>query len=246
MPSLSELKIRIFADGADYDSLIALSRKPYIKGFTTNPTLMRKANVSDYEGFARRVLADIKDRPISFEVFADDFDEMRAQALTIAAWGPNVNVKIPVTTTKGVFAGPLIRELSNDGVVLNVTAVFTVDQVRRIAEALNPKVAAIVSIFAGRIADSGVDPMPIMSEARSILARLPKAELLWASPREVLNLFQADQVGCHIVTVTSDILGKLQNIGKDLDEFSLDTVKMFHNDASSAGYTIRTHVQAGA
>jgi len=240
------INIKLFADGADLAQMIEMYAVPAIAGFTTNPTLMKKRGVTAYAAFARRVLASIPDRPVSFEVFADELDEMEAQARVIATWGGNVNVKIPVTNTKGVFAGPLIRELSNDGVVLNVTAVFTVDQVRRIAEALDPKVPAIVSIFAGRIADSGVDPIPIMSEARSILARLPKAELLWASPREVLNLFQADQVGCHIVTVTSDILGKLHNIGKDLDEFSLDTVKMFHNDASSAGYTIRTHVQAGA
>jgi len=240
MPRLEDLKIRVFADGADYDSLMELSRKPYIKGFTTNPTLMRKANVSDYEAFARKVLASIQDRPVSFEVFADDFAEMRAQALEIATWGPNVNVKIPVTNTRAEFAGELIRELSGEGVVLNVTAVFTPEQVRRIAAALNPNVAAIVSVFAGRIADSGVDPVPIMRECRSILASLPHAQLLWASPREVLNLFQADQCGCDIVTVTSDILCKLANIGKPLDQFSLETVQMFYKDASAASYTIAT------
>lgn len=240
MPQLSDLRIRIFADGADYESLMDLSRKPYIQGFTTNPTLMRKANVSDYEAFARKVLESIQDRPVSFEVFADDFDEMRAQAMEIASWGPNVNVKIPVTNTRGEFAGDLIRELSSAGVVLNVTAVFTPEQVRRIAAALNPKVGSIVSVFAGRVADSGVDPVPIMRECRSILERLPKAQLLWASPREVLNLFQADEIGCHIITVTSDILGKLGNIGKTLEQFSLETVQMFHRDASAASYTIRT------
>lgn len=238
MPQLSDLRIKIFADGADYESLMALSQKPYIRGFTTNPTLMRKANVLDYGAFARRVLASIQDRPVSFEVFADDFDEMRAQALEIASWGPNVNVKIPVTNTRGEFSGELIRQLSAEGVVLNVTAVFTPDQVDRIAAALSPHTAAIVSVFAGRIADSGVDPVPLMRKCRSILEPLPKAELLWASPREVLNLFQADETGCHIVTVTSDILSKLNNIGKSLDQFSLETVRMFYQDAASAHYTI--------
>jgi transaldolase len=240
MPTLDDLRIRIFADGADYDSLMALSRKPYIKGFTTNPTLMRKANISDYEEFARRVLESITDRPVSFEVFADDFNEMRAQALEIASWGPNVNVKIPVTNTRREFTGELISSLCKEGVVVNVTAVFTTEQVRRIASVLDPKVPAIVSVFAGRVADTGVDPVPLMREARSILATLPRTDLLWASPREVLNLFQADEAGCHIVTVTSDLLAKLGNIGKSLEDFSLETVQMFHKDASAANYTIRT------
>jgi transaldolase len=238
MPSVADLKIKIFSDGADYDSLMSLYAKPYIKGFTTNPTLMRKATVANYEEFARKVLAVIKDRPISLEVFADDFDEMEAQALVIASWGKNVNVKIPVSNTRREFSGKLIERLCARGVVVNVTAVFTPEQVLQIARVLNPEVSAIVSIFAGRIADTGVDPVPIMKEALSILSDYPKAELLWASPREVLNLFQADEIGCHIITVTSDVLGKLTNVGKDLSDFSLETVKMFYSDAASANYSI--------
>lgn len=238
MPSLAELKIKIFADGADYESLIALAAKPYIKGFTTNPTLMRKANVSDYEAFARRVLDVIRDRPVSFEVFADEFAEMRAQALTIASWGSNVNVKIPVTNTKGQSSRELVQELCAEGVAVNVTAIFTLEQVRSMVSALNPEVPAILSVFAGRVADTGVDPVPLMKEARMLLAGAPKAELLWASPREVLNLFQADEAGCHIITATSDILGKLNNLGKSLEEFSLETVQMFYRDAAAANYRI--------
>jgi transaldolase len=238
MPNVADLKIKIFADGADYDSLMSLYAKPYIRGFTTNPTLMRKANVTDYEEFARKVLAVIKDRPISLEVFADDFDQMEAQALAIASWGHNVNVKIPVTNTRREFSGKLIERLCARGVVVNVTAVFTLEQVRQITKVLDPEVPAIVSVFAGRIADTGVDPVPIMKEALSILSCHPKAELLWASPREVLNVFQADEIGCHIITVTSDVLAKLSNVGKDLTEFSLDTVKMFYDDAASASYSI--------
>jgi transaldolase len=238
MPDLNDLRINIFADGADFESLISLSRRPYIRGFTTNPSLMRKANVADYEVFARKVLAAIVDKPVSLEVFADDFVEMKAQALTIAGWGPNVNVKVPVTNTQGRFSGDLIQELCAEEVIVNVTAIFTLDQIRNVAALLNPKVPAIVSVFAGRIADTGVDPVPLMREAKAILSGLPKAQLLWASPREVLNLFQADEAGCDIVTVTSDILNKLSFIGKDLAEFSLDTVKMFYNDAASSNYKI--------
>ena len=238
MPNVADLKIKIFADGADYDSLMSLYAKPYIRGFTTNPTLMRKANVTDYEEFARKVLAVIKDRPISLEVFADDFDEMEAQALAIASWGHNVNVKIPISNTRREFSGKLIERLCARGVVVNVTAVFTLEQVRQIARVLDPEVPAIVSVFAGRIADTGVDPVPIMKEALSILSNHPKAELLWASPREVLNVFQANDIGCHIITVTSDVLAKMNNVGKDLTEFSLDTVKMFYSDAASASYSI--------
>ncbi len=243
MPEVADLKIKIFADGADFDNLMSLYAKPYIRGFTTNPTLMRKANVANYEEFARKVLTVIKDRPISLEVFADDFDEMEAQALAIASWGHNVNVKIPVSNTRNEFSGKLIERLCARGVVVNVTAVFTLDQVRRVAMVLDPNTPAIVSVFAGRIADTGVDPVPIMKEALSILSARPKAELLWASPREVLNVFQADQVGCHIITVTSDVLAKLSNVGKDLEDFSLDTVKMFYNDAVSANYSIEVPVR---
>jgi transaldolase len=238
MPSVSELKIKIFADGADYDSLMSLYAKPYIKGFTTNPTLMRKANVANYEEFARKVLAVINDRPISLEVFADDFDEMEAQALAIASWGKNVNVKIPVSNTRGEFSGKLIERLCARQVVVNVTAVFTLEQVQQIAGVLDPKVPAIVSVFAGRIADTGVDPVPLMKGALAILSSRPKAELLWASPREVLNVFQADEIGCHIITVTSDVLAKLANVGKGLTDFSLETVRMFYSDAASAHYSI--------
>jgi transaldolase len=238
MPVIEDLKIKLFADGADYDSLMSLYAKPYIKGFTTNPTLMRKAKITNYEAFARKVLAAIKDKPISLEVFADEFDEMEAQAITIASWGPNVNVKIPVSNTRKEFSGRLIERLCARGVVVNVTAVFTLEQVRQIAAVLDPDISAIVSVFAGRIADTGVDPVPLMKEALSILSSHPKAELLWASPREVLNVFQANDIGCHIITATSDVLSKLDNIGKDLAEFSLDTVKMFHSDAASANYSI--------
>jgi transaldolase len=209
-----------------------------IKGFTTNPTLMRKAGVQDYEAFARRVLRAIPDRPISFEVFADDFAGMVEQAKLIAAWGPNVNVKIPVTTTKGEFCGPVIEELSQAGVTVNVTAIMTLDQVRGVTEALAPNAAAIISVFAGRIADTGRDPVPHMVEALKIMRQRPKAELIWASPRELLNIFQAAEIGCHIITVTNDLLAKLTLVGKDLAAYSLETVEMFWKDASTAGYTI--------
>jgi transaldolase len=245
MPTVADLKIKIFADGADHDSLMSLYAKPYIRGFTTNPTLMRKANVANYEEFARKLLTRIKDRPVSFEVFADDFDEMETQALTIASWGANVNVKIPVSNTRKQFAGNLIEKLCARGVVVNVTAVFTLAQVRQIALVLNPEVPAIVSVFAGRIADTGVDPVPMIKEALSILSDHPKAELLWASPREVLNIFQANDAGCHIITVSSEILGKLKDVGKDLTEFSLETVTMFYRDAASAQYSIEIPALTG-
>lgn len=238
MTDVSNLKIKIFADGADLNGMLAMYRNPLIKGFTTNPTLMKAAGVSDYAAFARQVLDAIPDRPVSFEVFADDFDEMHSQALEIASWGKNVNVKIPVTNTKGVFAGPLINRLSNRGVIVNVTAVFTLNQVRGIADALNPDVPAIVSVFAGRVADSGIDPVPLMAEAAKILKSRPHADLLWASPRELLNIFQADQCGCRIITVTNDVLKKLVLVGKNQDEYSLETVKMFYQDAEKAGYRI--------
>lgn len=232
------LTIKVFADGADLAAISKLSEQPLIKGFTTNPTLMRKAGVSDYRTFAHAVLGVVSDKPVSFEVFADDFDGMREQALEIARWGPNVNVKIPVTNTKGESSEALIRTLSRRGVSLNVTAVFTLDQVRRVVAALDPGVPAIVSVFAGRIADTGRDPIPIMRACKAALAGLPKAELLWASPRELLNVFHAQESGADIITMTPDMLAKLKGIGKDLTEFSRETVEMFYSDAQTAAYTI--------
>jgi transaldolase len=238
MPSIHDLKIKMYCDGADLDSLLKMYRNPLIKGFTTNPTLMRKAGVDDYEEFGRALVQAIPDRPISLEVFADELDEMEEQALTLASWGKNVNVKIPVTNTKGEPTDAIIRRLSKRGVVLNVTAILSLAQVRRVASALDAATPAIVSVFAGRVADTGVDPVPLMSEALTILKDRPNAELLWASPRELLNIFHADQVGCHIITVTTDLLAKLGLIGKNLEQFSLETVKMFYNDALAAGYSI--------
>jgi transaldolase len=240
MPKTSDLKIKIFADGADFESMMALYAEPYIKGFTTNPTLMRKAGITDYAAFGRKILNAIPDRPISLEVFADDFANMEKQARVIAGWGSNVNVKIPVTNTKGEFSGELIRRLSSDGIVLNVTAILSLNQVMRVAEALDSKTAAIVSVFAGRVADTGVDPVPLMTEALHTLKSLPKAELLWASPRELHNIFQANQIGTHIITVTHDLLKKLAGVGYDLEAFSLDTVKMFYNDAVASSFSIKT------
>jgi transaldolase len=238
MPKLADLRVKIFADGADLDGIKTMYAKSWIKGFTTNPTLMRKAGVTDYKAFARQVLKAVPDRPVSFEVFADDFDEMEAQALEIASWGANVNVKIPVTNTKREFAGPLIYRLSKTGVQLNITAVMTLEQVRQIVEHLAPETPAIISVFAGRIADTGVDPVPVMREALRIIQVRPKAELLWASPRELLNIIQADEVGCHIITATNDILNKLPLLGKNHSDYSLETVEMFYRDAAAAGYTI--------
>ncbi len=239
MTSLSALRIKIFADGADLASIAKLATNPLIKGFTTNPTLMAKAGVPDYEVFGRAVLAMVPDRPVSLEVFADDFDAMIAQARAIAGWGRNANIKIPVTDTKGRFAGPVIRALADSGVVVNVTAIMTQQQVEAVAECLAHDVPAIVSVFAGRVADTGRDPVPHMERCLAALKARPKAELLWASPRELLNIFQADAIGCPIITVTPDMLAKLALIGKDLDEYSLETVKMFHGDAMAAGYSIR-------
>jgi transaldolase len=243
MSDIDRLRIKIFADGADLASMVRLYADPMIKGFTTNPTLMRKAGIRDYEAFAKDVLKAIPDRPVSFEVFADDLGDMAAQARVIASWGVNVNVKIPVTNTKGEFTGPLIAKLSAEGIYLNITAVFTLDQVRAIRDALDPSAPAIISVFAGRIADTGVDPMPIMQECARLLKDRPKAELLWASPRELLNVLHADAVGCHIITATPDVLAKLSNIGKNLDEFSLETVKMFYADAQASKYTISVSKQ---
>ena len=240
MSRLADLKVKIFADGADYDGIIKMARNPLIKGFTTNPSLMRKAGVNDYETFARKVLAAIMDRPVSFEVFADDFASMAEQARTIAAWGRNVNVKIPVTNTKGQPATELIRALSSEGVSLNVTAVFTLDQVRAVAEALDRNTASIVSVFAGRIADTGMDPVPHMAACKQILGHRPKAELLWASTRELLNIFHAEESGCDIVTVPNEFLSKLDLVGKDLAQYSRETVQAFYRDATASAYQIKT------
>ena len=236
--TISKLKIKLFADGADLAGIKEMYENPFIKGFTTNPTLMRKAGILDYKGFANQVLKAIPDRPISFEVFADDFDEMEKQALEIASWGKNVSVKIPVTNTKKEFAGNLIERLSNKGVSLNVTALTTLEQVRNVTAKLALNVPAIISVFAGRIADTGRDPLPLMAEAVNIMRDKPKAELIWASPRELLNIFQAESVGCHIITATNDILKKLALVDKDLDQYSLETVQMFYKDAQAAGYKI--------
>jgi transaldolase len=236
--TIDGLKVKLFADGADLAGMKEIAANPLIKGFTTNPTLMRKAGISDYKGFAHDVLNVISDRPVSFEVFADEFGEMETQALEIASWGKNVNVKIPVTNTRREFSGPLIERLSKKGVVVNVTAVMTVEQVERITGHLDRKTPAIISVFAGRIADTGRDPMPIMAKAVQVMKAKPEAELIWASPRELLNVFQAEAVGCHIITATNDILKKLSLVGKDLDKYSLETVEMFHRDARAAGFTI--------
>lgn len=238
MDRLSRTKVKIFADGADFDGILAMYKNPLIKGFTTNPSLMRKAGITDYEVFARRLLAAVPDRPISFEVFADEPREMMRQARAIASWGRNVNVKIPVMNTRREFTGRVIEELSAAGIALNVTALMTLQQVRRVGACLRPETPAIVSVFAGRVADTGIDPVPLMREAVQVLADRPRAELLWASPRELLNIFQAEEVGCHIITVTHEVLAKLGLVGKDLDAYSLETVEMFHRDASAAGYAI--------
>ncbi len=238
MVSADNLSIKLFADGADINGIMEMYANPLIQGFTTNPTLMRKVGIENYEAFGREVLGMVTDRPVSLEVFADDFDEMERQALKIATWGDNVNVKIPITNTKGETAAPLIERLSAQGVTLNVTAMMTLEQVQTVADALSSDTPAIVSVFAGRIADTGVDPIPHMAKALEILKVRPKAELLWASPREFLNLFQANDVGCHIITMTNDLLAKLGGTGKDLNQFSLETVQMFYRDASSAGYTL--------
>ncbi len=239
MTPLSRLRIRIYADGADRAGILRLHALPFIHGITTNPTLMRKAGVADYEAFARDVLQVVTDKPVSLEVLADDFPEMRRQALKISAWGKNVYTKIPVTNSRGETSVPLIRELTAAGVKVNVTAILTLAQVRAVAQALESDVPAVVSVFAGRIADTGVDPMPIMRDARAALADRPRAELLWASVREVLNILQADATGCDIVTVTHDILAKAQAmLGQDLADLSLDTVRMFARDAREAGFQL--------
>ena len=235
---------KIFADGAELEGMLALYRQPHIRGFTTNPTLMRKAGVSNYRAFAHEVLGAIPDRPISFEVFSDEFEEMERQAREIATWGEHVYVKLPVTNTKRAPAYDLIHRLSHAGVKVNVTAVMTLDQVGKVTNALKGGAPSNVSVFAGRIADTGRDPVPLMTEAIDILRAEPNAELIWASPRELLNIFQADAIGCHIITVTHDILKKLPIVGKDLGEYSLDTVKMFYEDARAAGYTLEFAARA--
>jgi transaldolase len=239
MKSLHDLKIQIYADGADKKGILDLYAKPYIKGLTTNPTLMNKAGIKDYEAFARDILQTVTAKPLSLEVFADEFPEMKRQARKIVAWGTNVYVKIPITNSRGETSIPLIKELTAEAVQLNITAILTLEQVRTVAAVLNPSVSSIVSVFAGRIADTGVDPMPVMRTSREILADQPKAELLWASVREVLNILQAEQSGCHIVTVQHDILAKAAKLlGMDLTALSLDTVKMFAKDATEAGYRL--------
>jgi transaldolase len=236
---LEKLPIKIFADGADRDGIAELYKKPFIRGLTTNPTLMRKVGISNYESFAKSVLEVVRDKPISFEVFSDEFIEMRRQARKISAWQSNVYVKIPITNTRGDSAIPLIRDLAGDRVQLNITAILTYDQVKAVAEALHPRTPSVVSVFAGRVADTGVDPMPLMRDSLRMLKALPAAELLWASVREVLNIFQAADCGCHIVTVPHDILAKVIKLGgMDPTDLSLDTVQMFHRDALAAGYSL--------
>jgi transaldolase len=238
MTTTADLRVKIFADGAELDGMLALYHQPYIRGFTTNPTLMNKAGIRDYRAFAQKVLSAIPDRPISFEVFSDEFDDMERQAREIATWGSCVYVKVPVTNTRREPAYDLIRRLSHAGVKVNVTAIMTLEQVRAVTDAVRGGAPSNISVFAGRIADTGRDPVPIMTDALEIMQAAPDAELIWASPRELLNIVQADAIGCHIITVTPDILKKLDGIGKDLDEFSLDTVKMFHDDARKAGFTL--------
>ena len=238
MKRVEKLKVQIFADGADKAGMLEMYNKSFIKGLTTNPTLMKKAGIKDYEAFAKDILNDVKDKSISFEVFSDDLDEMEKQALKIATWGDNVYVKIPVTNTKGVPTYSLIKKLADKGVKVNVTAIMTLEQVRDVVLSLNQNVPSYVSVFAGRIADTGVDPVPLMSAAVQITSMNSKAEVIWASPRELLNIFQADEIGCQIITVTNDILKKLELVDYNLSSYSLDTVKMFYNDALAAGFNI--------
>jgi transaldolase len=238
MKTVSDLKVAIFADGAEKAGMLEMYAKPYIKGFTTNPTLMRKAGITDYEKFAREILQEIPDRPISFEVFADDFAEMARQARKIATWGQNVRVKIPITNTRRESSVSLCERLTQEGIPLNVTALFTLEQVQAVVDAVNGGAPTYVSVFAGRIADTGVDPVPLMAEAVRCLAAAPNTELIWASPRELLNVFHADAIGCHVITVTNDILQKLSLVGKNLCEYSLDTVKMFYGDGKAAGFVL--------
>lgn len=238
MKKVEELKVKIFADGADKAGMLEMYEKPFVKGLTTNPTLMKKAGITDYRAFCKDILTSINDKPLSFEVFSDDFSEMERQALEIASWGDNVYVKIPITNTKQETCYALVKKLANQKVKLNVTALMTLDQVRNVVAALDPNTPSYVSVFAGRIADTGYDPVPLMTTAVEILKSAPAAELIWASPRELLNIFQADEIGCHVITVTNDILKKLSLVGYDLNEYSLDTVKMFYADAVAAGFKL--------
>jgi len=238
MKKVEELKVKIFADGADKAGMLEMYEKPFVKGLTTNPTLMKKAGIADYRAFCKDILTSINDKPLSFEVFSDDFAEMERQALEIASWGDNVYVKIPITNTKQEACYGLVKKLAEQKVKLNVTALMTIDQVRNVVASLDPNIPSYVSVFAGRIADTGYDPVPLMTTAVEILKVAPAAELIWASPRELLNIFQADEIGCHVITVTNDILKKLSLVGYDLDEYSLDTVKMFYADAVAAGFKL--------
>ncbi|QWD78313.1 transaldolase [Polynucleobacter sp. MWH-Svant-W18] len=238
MKKVEELKVKIFADGADKAGMLEMYKKPFVKGLTTNPTLMKKAGVIDYRAFCKDILTSINDKPLSFEVFSDDFAEMERQALEIASWGDNVYVKIPITNTKQEYCYALVEKLAKQKVKLNVTALMTLDQVRNVVAALDPNIPSYVSVFAGRVADTGYDPVPLMTSAVEILKAAPAAELIWASPRELLNIFQADEIGCHVITVTNDILKKLSLVGYDLNEYSLDTVKMFYADAVAAGFKL--------
>jgi transaldolase len=238
MKKIEELNVKIFADGADKEGILEMYAKTFIKGFTTNPTLMRKAGISDYRAFAKEILQAIPDRPISFEVFSDEFQDMERQAMEIASWGDNVYVKIPVTNTRGQPCYELVRKLTKSGVKVNVTALMTLDQVRDVVAVLESGTPSYVSVFAGRIADTGRDPVPLMAAAVEMLKTRQKAELIWASPRELLNIFQADTLGCHVITVTNDTLKKLVLIGRDLHEYSLETVKMFFEDAKGAGFEL--------
>ncbi len=233
-----DLNVKIFADGADLDAILKLAADRRISGFTTNPTLMWKAGLTDYAEFAQLLLEQITSHPISFEVFADDREEIRRQAMLISRWGENVYVKIPVSTTAGESMAPLVRELSESGVKVNVTALFTTAQVELITEAVKDGAPSYISVFAGRIADAGIDPVPIMARAVQIMIAAPRSELIWASPREILNVVQAEQVGCHVITMTGDLLAKLDLLGKDLMQYSLETVQMFHRDAAAAGFTL--------
>jgi transaldolase len=237
-PSVSDLKTKLFADGADLLGMLEMNAKPFVQGLTTNPTLMRKAGITDYRGFAKEVLAEITEKPISFEVFSDELEEMKRQGIEIASWGKNVYVKIPVTTTTGESTASVVEYLVSRDVKVNVTALMTESQVVTVAKVLNPSVPSYVSVFAGRIADTGRNPIPIMETAIEILKVQPNSELIWASPRELLNVFQANEIGCHVITATNDILKKLELVGYDLDSYSLDTVKMFRTDSISAGFTL--------
>jgi transaldolase len=242
MKAIEELKTKIFADGADRADILEMYANPLIRGFTTNPTLMRKAGITDYSDFARGILKVVTDRPISFEVFADDFTEMESQALEIASWGENVFVKIPVTNTRGQSSSKLLKRLSRMNVKVNVTALMTLAQVREVCASLVGGPPSYVSVFAGRIADTGRDPVPLMADAVELLSKTPNLELIWASPRELINVFQADAIGCHVITATQDVLRKLALVGKDLKEYSLETVQMFYEDARKAGYKLAAHV----